>query len=176
MLDQLVESKSHAGEDRRRGGFMLTILTIAVVGVVTAWGVDLWGKDWNMGAEDLSLTTLVAPVPIPEEEPPPEPEKKQEKEPDVDVRKELIANINQTPPEIPKKIESQKVEFKAMRENVLTKQGSENSDTGALVASRDAGVVSSGSTAGLSGSSGTAPTGSEDEAKANPKGSIWGCA
>ena len=39
-----------------------------------------------MGGDDLSLTTLVAPVPVPDEEPPPKPEKQPEqKQPEIAV-------------------------------------------------------------------------------------------
>lgn len=165
MLDQLVESKSHAGEDKRRGGFMATVMVIAVFGVLTAWGYDLFSKDFGMGGDDLSLTTLVAPVPVPDEEPPPEPEKKpeQQKEPDVDVRKELIQNIMQSPVKPPDVVSVARNPVKEMRLDRLTKLGTNDSDTGARVDSGAARVVDSGGTAGLSTSTGTAPTGGDDE-------------
>lgn len=162
MLDQLVESKSHMNEDKRRSGFMLTILIIAVVGVLTAWGVDLFGKDFGMGTDDLALTTLVAPVPVPDEEPPPEPEKKPEqKEPDVDIRKELIQNIMSSPVKPPDKISTVQNQVKAMREDRMTKLGSTDSDTGAKIDPGSARVVDSGGTGGLSTSTGNDPTGGE---------------
>lgn len=171
MLDQLVESKSHAGEDKRRGGFMATVMVIAVFGVLSAWGYDLFSKDFGMGGDDLSLTTLVAPVPVPDEEPPPEPEKKPEqKEPDVDVRKELIQNIMQSPVKPPDVISVARNPVKEMRLDRLTKLGTNDSDTGARVDSGTARVVDSGGTAGLSTSTGTAPTGGgEEEAPPPPK-------
>ncbi len=173
MLDQLVESKSHSSEDKRRGGFMVTILIIAVAGVVTAWGVDLWGKNFDMGAGDLSLTTLVAPVPVPEEEPPPEPEKKQEKQPDVDVRKELIQNIMSSPVKPPDTISTKQNLTKEMRLDRMTKIGSTDSDTGARVDPGMARTVTDGGTGGLSTSQGTKDTGDDEgpppEVKATPK-------
>lgn len=172
MLDQMVESKSHVGEDKRRGGFMATTAMIAVFGVLTAWGYDLFSKDFGMGGDDLSLTTLVAPVPVPDEEPPPEPEKKpeQQKEPDVDVRKELIQNIMQSPVKPPDIISTAKNPVKEMRLDRLTKLGSNDSDTGARVDSGAARVVDSGGTAGISTSQGTAQTGGdEEEAPPPPK-------
>jgi len=160
MLDQLVESKSHLDEDKRRSGFMLTTFIIAVCGVLTAWGVDLFNKDFGMGGDDLALTTLVAPVPVPDEEPPPEPDKKPEqKQPDVDVRKELIQNIMSSPVKPPEKVVTEKMDFKAMRENVKTMQGTENLNTGAEVGKRDAGVVDSGGLGGTSTGGGTGDTG-----------------
>jgi periplasmic protein TonB len=104
MLDQLVESKSHAGEDGKRGGLFLTVLIIMVVSLLTFWTVSLFGKDYAMGSDDLSLETLVAP-PIIEEAPEPEPEKQPEKQkdPNVDIRKEIIATMDEPPPAIPDK-------------------------------------------------------------------------
>ncbi len=163
MLDQLVESKSHMNEDKRRSSFMLVTLIIAVIGVLTAWGVDLFGKDFGMGGDDLSLTTLVAPVPVPDEEPPPEPEKKPEpeKQPDVDVRKELIQNIFQTPVKPPDVTSVTKNQVKEMRLDRMTKLGSNDSDTGARVDPGVARTVADGGTAGLSDSKGTEPTGGD---------------
>lgn len=163
MLDQMVESKSHAGEDKRRGGFMLVTFIIAVIGVLTAWGVDLFGKEVDL-SDELSLTMLVAPVPVPDEEPPPEPEKKPEqKEPDVDVRKELIQNMMQTPIKPPDVTSVTRNPVKEMRLDRLTKLGSTDADTGARVDSGTARVVDSGGTGGISTSQGTAPTGGGDE-------------
>ncbi|MFN2501261.1 MAG: TonB family protein [Pyrinomonadaceae bacterium] len=171
MLDQLVESKSHMNEDKRRSGFMLATFIIAVFGVLTAWGVDLFNKDFGMGTDDLSLTTLVAPVPVPEEEPPPpEPEKpKEQKQPDVDVRKELIQNIMQSPVKPPEVISTTKNQVKEMRLDRLTKIGSTDADTGARVDPGVSRVVDAGSTAGLSSTgTGTAPTGGDDDAPPPP--------
>ncbi len=163
MLDQLVESKSHAGEDKRRGGFMATVMVIAVFGVLTAWGYDLFSKDFGMGGDDLSLTTLVAPVPVADEEPPPEPKKEEQQvKPDVDVRKELIANLDMTPPAIPKEISTAKQTIPPIRSDRITMQGDQNSDTGAKVDPGDRRIVTEGGTSGLSQGTGTAPTGGED--------------
>src|SRR5438876_3104749 len=104
MLDQLVESKSNTKENTRRSEFMLVTLIIAIVVVLGLWTRDLFAHDFGMGGDDLSLTTLVAPVPVPDEEPPPKPEKQPEKQPDVDVRKELIQNIMSSPVKPPETI------------------------------------------------------------------------
>jgi periplasmic protein TonB len=160
MLDQLVESKSHMNEDKRRSGFMLATLIIAVFGVLTAWGVDLFGKDFGMGSDDLALTTLVAPVPVPDEEPP-EPEKKPEqKQPDADVRKELIANMDMSPKE-PPPISVAKNTVKAIRTDRFTTIGDRDSDSGAAIDPGAARIVSDAGTGGLSTSTGTDPTGGE---------------
>jgi protein TonB len=171
MLDQLVESKSHMNEDKRRSGFMLGTLILAVFGVLTAWGVDLFGKDFGMGGDDLALTTLVAPVPVPDEEPPPEPEKQPEKqkEPDVDVRKELIQNMMQTPVKPPEVTSVTRNQVKEMRLDRMTKIGSTDSDTGVRVDPGAARVTTSGGTAGLSQGTGTDTTGSLEEAPPPPK-------
>lgn len=170
MLDQLVESKSHMNEDKRRSSFMLVTLIIAVASVLTAWGVDLFSKDFGMGSDDLSLTTLVAPVPVPDEEPPPEPEKKpeQQKEPDVDVRKELIQNIMQSPVKPPDIISVTRNPVKEMRLDRITKLGAADSDTGARVNPGEARVTDTGGTAGLSTGTGTETTGTVEDAPPPP--------
>ena len=103
MLDQLVESKSNAGENARRSGFLLTTFIILVSALVSIWVYSLFAKDYGVSG-DLELTELVAPVPIAEEEPPPpepeEPEKKvvtEEKQVDMSVRKENILRIDESP-------------------------------------------------------------------------------
>jgi len=103
MLDQLVESKSHASEDAKRSGFILTTLAIMVTILVSAWLYSLFAKDYGMGGDELSLETLVAP-PVVEEAPEPEPEKQPEKQkdPNVDVRKEIIQAAFESPKEVPK--------------------------------------------------------------------------
>ena len=102
MLDQLVESKSHAAEDTKRSGFLLTTFIIVVTVLMSAWLYSLFAKDYGMGGDELSLETLVAP-PVIEEAPEPEPEKpQQQKDPNVDVRKEIIASMDEPPPkEVP---------------------------------------------------------------------------
>ena len=161
MLDQLVESKSNAQENKRRSEFLLATFVIAITVLLSSWTYSLFAKDFGMGGDDLSLTTLVAPVPVPDEEPPPEPEKKPEpeKQPDVDVRKELIQNIMQSPVKPPDVISTTKNQVKEMRLDRMTKLGSENSDTGAQIAPGTGRVVDSGGTGGLSTGTGTDPTG-----------------
>jgi periplasmic protein TonB len=104
MLDQLVESKSHASEDGRRGGLLLTVSAIMLVALCLMYVTSLFAKDYRMGGDDLSLDTLVAP-PVIEEAPEPEPEKQPEKQkdPNVDIRKEIIATMDEPPPAVPDK-------------------------------------------------------------------------
>ena len=87
MLDQLVESRSSAGENTRRGGFLLTTAIILASLLVGAWMYSLFAHDYGMGSGDLELSSLVAPVPVPEEAPPPpEPEQKPEKQQTADTK------------------------------------------------------------------------------------------
>ncbi|MGH9819144.1 MAG: energy transducer TonB, partial [Pyrinomonadaceae bacterium] len=120
-----------------------------------------------MGGDDLELSTMVAPPP-PEDVPPPKPEvKPEQKQPDVDVRKELIANIDTTPPKVPDiSVEQNKV--KEMRLNTLTKLGGSDADTGANVGRDRAGVTDTGGTSGLSTGTGKDTTGTEGDAPPPP--------
>lgn len=130
MLDQLVESKSNSRENNRRSGFLLTTFVIMVTVLMSAWLYSLFAKDFGMGGSDIELSTLVAPVPVPEEEPPPEPEKQPEKQkdPNVDVRKEIIANMNETPPKPPDKVSVERNLVKERRLDVLTRLGDSDSN------------------------------------------------
>jgi TonB family protein len=168
MLDQLVESKSNTKENTRRGEFMIITLVLAIVIVLGLWTRDLFAHDFGMGTDDLSLTTLVAPVPVPDEEPPPKPEKQPEKQPDVDVRKELIQNIMQSPVKPPDQISVAKNPIKEMRLDRMTKVGVADTDTGAKVDSGRAGATDTGGTGGLSTGTGPAKTGTEEDAPPPP--------
>jgi protein TonB len=169
MLDQLVESKSNSRENTRRSEFLLVVFVIMVSLLLGGWTYSLFAKDFGMGSDDLSLTTLVAPVPVADEEPPPKPEKQPEKQPDVDVRKELIQNIMSSPVKPPETISTVKNLVKEMRTDRLTKLGVSDSDTGAKLESGRGGVTDSGGTGGLSTGTGTEKTGSEDDAPPPPK-------
>lgn len=125
MLDQLVESKSHAGEDSKRGGLLLSTFVLLSLVLVSAWLYSLFAKDFGMGSDDLSLETLVAP-PVIEEAPEPEPEKQPEqkqKDPNVDIRKEIIAAMNETPPKPPDTISTVKNTVKERDPNRFTVKG-----------------------------------------------------
>jgi len=167
MLDQLVESKSNTAENTRRSEFMIIVLIIAVLTVVGLWTKSLFAHDYGMGGDDLSLTTLVAPVPV-EDEPPPEKPKEQQKQPDVDVRKDLIQSMDVTP-KVPEKISVVQNTVKAVRPDRLTMIGSTDSDTGTKVESGVGRVVDSGGTEGLSTGTGTETTGTEGDAPPPPK-------
>lgn len=125
MLDQLVESKSHASEDSTRGGLLLTTFVLLSLVLVSAWLYSLFAKDFGMGGDELSLETLVAP-PVIEEAPEPEPEKQPEqkqKDPNVDIRKEIIAAMNETPPKPPDTISVVKNTVKERDPNRFTVKG-----------------------------------------------------
>ncbi len=79
MLDQLVESRNNSAENTRRGEFLLATFIIFAVALLGGWTYSLFAKDYGMGAGDLDISSLVAPVALPDEAPPPEPEVKQEK-------------------------------------------------------------------------------------------------
>ena len=97
MFDNLVESGSHKQDLSRKGSFLLgTVAIYAVIGI-TLLVVGILYAPAYLDAQDLELTTLVAPVPVPAQAN--EPEKQQEakpqnKEQNVDVRKELIADVS----------------------------------------------------------------------------------
>lgn len=160
MLDQLVESKSHASEDTKRSGFLLTTFVVMVTILMSAWLYSLFAKDYGMGGDELSLETLVAP-PVIEEAPEPEPEKEPEKQkdPNVDLRKELIQNIMSTPVKPPDTTSVERNRVKEMRENVLTRIGSSDSDARVPLPSDYGGKVNTGGTGSDSGVPGQGGTG-----------------
>lgn len=167
MLDQLVESKSNSAENKRRGEFIVVIALVAVASLLTMWTVSLFGKDFGMGTDDLSLTTLVAPVPVADEEPPPKPDKQPEKQIDADVRKELIQNIMQSPVKPPDQISVAKLTIPPMRLNRATVQGDSNADLG-----RETGVTRVVDQQGQGGLATDAPKdkgSEEDDAPPPPK-------
>lgn len=106
MLDQMVESRNAKGESTWRNGLLLATGVIMVSTLLGAWGYSLFAKDYGLGAGDLELSELVAPVPVAEEEPPPPPEQKPQEQqkaaPNADVRKVIQQAIFETPKEVPK--------------------------------------------------------------------------
>jgi periplasmic protein TonB len=105
MFDQLVESKSGSSGNATRNGLLVS--SLALVALIFGGGLlwSLFAKDFGMSGDDLTLSSLVAPVPVPDSEPPkPDPvkpeEKKQQtetKETNVSVRPELIARMDDSP-------------------------------------------------------------------------------
>lgn len=159
MLDQLVESKSHASEDGKRGGLLLTTFVVMVTILLSAYLYSLFAKDYGMGGDELSLETLVAP-PIIEEAPEPEPEKQPEKQkdPNVDIRKEIIATMDEPPPAIPDKPSVTKNLIPPRDPNKYTVKGDTNFSAANAPPSDYKGPVNTqgtGSDAGVTGQGGT---------------------
>ena len=161
MLDQLVESKSNAKENTRRSEFMLITAVLAVVVVLVLWGRDLYAHSFDMGSGDLELSTLVAPPPPDDTPPPPKPEQKQEVKPDVTLRKELIANMDMTPPKVPDKPSVEKMTQKTIPNFGKVAIGNEDYDS--KTASRDASTVVDGKGLTAGGGSGNGSAASGDE-------------
>lgn len=162
MLDQLVESKSHAGEDTKRGGLLLTTFVLMVALLSVLYVTSLFGKDYGMGGDELSLETLVAP-PIIEEAPEPEPEKQPEKQkdPNVDIRKEIIATMDEPPPAIPKEVSTVKNTIPPRDPNKYTVKGDTNFSATNAPPSDYKGPVNTqgtGSDAGVTGQGGSGET------------------
>ena len=105
MLDQLVESRGNKQASRRSFSY-LVLFGVAILSILFfayIWSLIVKANDAVLSGDDLELSTLVAPVPLPEDAPPP-PEKQPEKkvEDDLPTRKENIANLMETPPDVPK--------------------------------------------------------------------------
>jgi len=165
MLDQLVESKSHSVENTRRNELLLGVFVIALVALLTAWTTSLFGKDYGMGSGDLELSTLVAPVPV-QDEPPPKEEPKPQKDPNVDVRKEIIASMDEPPPKIPDTISNEKSKIPPRDPNKFTVKGDMNFSAANAPPPDYKGPVNSGGTGsdtGNVGGGGKADTGDSDE-------------
>lgn len=172
MLDQLVESKSHAGEDTRRSSFLLTTFVIMVSILMSAWLYSLFAKDYGMGGDELSLETLVAP-PVIEEAPEPEPEKQPEKQkdPNVDVRKEIIQSMAESP-KPPKEISVVKQTIPPRDPNKYTVKGDINFSAANAPPPDYKGPVNTGGTgsdSGLPGGGGTSDTGGAPPPPPPPK-------
>jgi TonB family protein len=71
MLNQLIESRNHTAENRKRGGFVLA--TFFLVGTILSSGVlwSLFAKDLAMSGGSLELSAIIAPIPAVQNEPPP---------------------------------------------------------------------------------------------------------
>jgi periplasmic protein TonB len=174
MLDQLIESKSHAGEDTRRGGLLLTTFVIMSTILLGAWLYSLFAKDFNMGGDELSLQTLVAP-PVVEEAPEPEPEKppeQQQKAPNVDVRTQIIATMTETPPKPPDTVSVAKNTIPPRDPNKYTVLGKENISVANAPRPDYAGPVNTtntGSDSALRGGGGQGETGGTPPPPPPPK-------
>lgn len=133
MFDNLVESNSHKDDISRKGSFIL--VTALIYGVlIAAFGIaGVLLYDAHLSEQELELTTLVAPVPVPQQQK--EPEQKQEAKPqkveqNVDIRKELVAAVDESrlPP---KEISAKASDVPPVRRGVTTVVGNADSNAAA---------------------------------------------
>lgn len=136
MFDNLVESGSHKEDLSRKGSFLLATLGIyGVLGLALVVSSIMW-LDASLDAQDLELTTLVAPVPVPQQQNQPEKQqevKPQKQEQNVDVRKELIADVSRTEL-VPKEVSAKASNIPPVRRGVTTVLGSSDSNAAAPMA------------------------------------------
>ena len=135
MFDNLVESGSHKQDLSRKGSFLLgTILIYAVIGTSLLVAGILYAPTY-LDAQDLELTTLVAPVPVPQQAQPDKPQeaKPQNKDQNVDVRQKLIADVSESRV-APKEISAKASDIPPVRKGVTTILGNESSNAAAPIA------------------------------------------
>jgi len=150
MFDNLVESSSHKDDITRKGSFIGITALIYGVLLVTFFVAGIYWYDARLGDMELELTTLVAPVPVPQQQK--EPEKQQEAKPqkveqNVDIRKELVASVDESrlPP---KEISAKASDVPPVRRGVTTVIGSSDSNAAApMPAGPGSGTVVGGSPA-----------------------------
>src|SRR2546427_2768749 len=129
MFDNLVESGSHSGDNRRKGSFILVTTAIYAVFLVAAFVAGIMMASANIDQQTLELTALIAPVPVPQQQQQkeaPKPEKMDISK-NVDVRKELIADVSRADL-VPKEISAKASDIPPVRKGVVTMQGSGNSN------------------------------------------------
>jgi len=133
MFDNLVESSSHKDDITRKGSFVgITALIYAVL-LVTFFVAGIYWYDARLGDMELELTTLVAPVPVPQQQKEPEKQaeaKPQKVEQNVDIRKELVASVDESrlPP---KEISAKASDVPPVRRGVTTVVGTSDSNAAA---------------------------------------------
>lgn len=136
MFDNLIESGSHKQDLGRKGSFLLgTVAIYAVLGIAFLV-TSIWYMDNSLDAQDLELTTLVAPVPVPVQEN--QPEKQPEAKPvdtkqNVDIRKELIADVSRTEL-VPKEVSAKASNIPPVRRGVTTVLGDSSSNAAVPIA------------------------------------------
>jgi protein TonB len=133
MFDNLVESSSHKDDITRKGSFIGVTLAVYLVLITAFFVAGIYLYDAHLAPSDLELTTLVAPVPVPQQEK--APEQKEEAKPqkvdqNVDVRKELIASVDESrlPP---KEISAKASDIPPVRRGVTTVVGASDSNAAA---------------------------------------------
>src|SRR5437016_6717232 len=135
MFDNLVESGSHSGDNKRKGSFILVTTAIYAVLLVAAFVAGIMMASANIDQQTLELTALIAPVPVPQQQQKqeaPKPEK-MEISKNVDVRKELIADVTRADL-VPKEISAKASDVPPVRKGVVTMVGSGNSNAVAPMA------------------------------------------
>jgi len=146
MFDNLVESSSHKKDIERKGSFIIVTAVIYLVLLVAFFVAGIYWYDNHLGEMELELTTLVAPVPVPQAK---QPEQKQEAKPqkveqNVDIRKELIASVDESRVP-PKEISAKASDIPPVRRGVTTMIGNESSNAAApMPAGPGAGTVVTG--------------------------------
>jgi TonB family protein len=133
MLDQLIESRNHLMEKRRRSGFLLSTFTI--VFAVFSFGIvySLFNSNLAMASSGLDISTLVSPVSVPAEAPEPPPI--QHSEPKLQNQVKAVNNLqtrieniqrSEESPVKPPETVSLALNQKLSRPNEAFKIGSEN--------------------------------------------------
>src|ERR1051325_3467823 len=134
MFEHLVESGSHSADIKRKGSFLLGFAALYLVLIVVAGIAGIMWATASIDQQNLELTALIAPVPVQAQQ------QKQEAKPEkveisknVDVRKELIAAVDESrlPP---KEISAKASDIPPVRKGVVTMVGSGNSNAIAPVA------------------------------------------
>jgi periplasmic protein TonB len=132
MFDNLVESSSHKKDIERKGSFIVGTAVIYGVLLLTFFVAGIYWYDNKLGEMELELTTLVAPVPVPQQQKQPEKQeaKPQKPEQNVDVRKELVASVDESrlPP---KEISAKASDVPPVRRGVTTVVGNSDSNAAA---------------------------------------------
>ena len=149
MFDNLVESSSHKEDISRKGSFIAVTFVIYGVLLLAFFVAGIYWYDNRLGEMELELTTLVAPVPVPQQQK--QPEQKQEAKPqkveqNVDVRKELVASVDESRVP-PKEISAKASDVPPVRRGVTTVVGNSDSNAAApMPAGPGAGTVTTGPT------------------------------
>src|SRR5215468_7989915 len=142
MFEHLVESGSHSEDLKRKGSFLIGFAGLYVV-LIIAFGIAgiMWATA-SIDAQTLELTALIAPVPVQAQQ------QKQEAKPEkveisknVDVRKELIAAVDESrlPP---KEISAKASDIPPVRKGVVTMVGQGNSNAINPVAPGNGNIIS----------------------------------
>jgi protein TonB len=118
MLEQLIESKGNAKENRTRGGFLLTTFLLVMSLCFSAVLSSLFAMNPGIGGEDLELSALVMPIaPVDNKPEPVEPVRKQENQTPQDASKPTrqanILRLDENPSVVPNEISNTPLTQKA---------------------------------------------------------------